>query len=220
MNDLDRWQYPRVVPHGKQVGDLWIPADSETTNLLTSQGLIASKPYAFKRTVRDIAYGYLNRNPAESTALDVGANIGLSAVDFVSRFKSVVVFESRDHYTPVLFKNLEARSGWTLYTFRLDARVPGSATVDDFDCENVALVKFEFDLATEFVLSGAAETICQQKPIVLIEGKPNTSDPAIDYCQRELKMIVLDRYENDWILGWNEANINHARLAYYDKDTH
>jgi FkbM family methyltransferase len=128
----------------------------------------------------------------DSTAVDVGAHIGLWSWNLAHHFKHVEAFEPVPGHRDCFAKNV-TRENVTLHAYALgssegtvsiatthgssgDSQVrPGGeipmATLDSFDLGPVGLIKVDCEGFEENVLIGGEETIARSKPVICVEQK-------------------------------------------------
>jgi FkbM family methyltransferase len=135
-------------------------------------------------------------------AIDVGAHVGLWAMQLAKRFRVVRAFEPVASYRECLAINAPEA---VVYPFALGARsgrvamhvpklnggldtggthVGGDGecnvdlkTLDSFDFQNVDFLKIDVEGFEDQVIAGARETILRARPVVIVEQKPHKLGP-------------------------------------------
>ncbi|MBS0629817.1 MAG: hypothetical protein JSS30_06295 [Verrucomicrobia bacterium] len=140
------------------------------------------------------------------TVVDYGAGSGIWTValsDLVGREGKVVAFEPRLKHFIEMFWNLSLNHihNAQLYCILLDEK---EKTLDSLELENVALIRINADGKETDFLNGAARTIQEQKPVLIVRmlgGIPfGWADRFIrDEYQRRLKAIEALGYTTEQI---------------------
>lgn len=164
------------------------PGDRKARRLIES-----GEPYQGNRLARALPFCRQRR-----VALDVGAHIGLWAVQLVEHFETVVAFEPHPDSFAALAENV-AGKGVTLYNCALGesggpgigwladiglaahVAVAGEETVAAVEVEVTSLdtiefppidfIKIDVEGFETFVLRGGARTIQRDRPVIVIEQK-------------------------------------------------
>lgn len=183
----------------KQVGP-WAFPDNETHLIdwmASPKGfrIVNGRPsYQGKKQLRAMDFVPMDRR---RTAIDVGAHIGLWSFNLAHWFEKVEAFEPVTAHRECWRLNMaaitEETSILSLYPFALgeredmvtihtsptssgDSWVKGRGTVpmktiDSFGFTDVDFIKLDTEGYEEFILRGAAETIEQCRPVVIVEQK-------------------------------------------------
>lgn len=186
-------------------------------------------PAEYQQPVRSRSLGYVKH---KRVALDIGANVGLWSRDLVQQFEQVIAFEPVAMFRECLIRNVQS-SNLTVQPMALGDRegmicmiitegntghthvdpnsVQGDTKIQRLDnlmLDNVDYIKIDCEGFEYRVLQGAKETICQCRPVVVIEQKPHEMYSK-DYGQyaaigllEDWGMIKLDKLKDDWIMGW------------------
>ena len=81
-------------------------------------------------------------------------------------------------------------------------------TLDSFEFHNVDYIKMDCEGFEYKVILGAKQTICESRPIVVVEQKPHDTykDDYGQFAAVELLqswgMRCLEKVKDDWIMGW------------------
>lgn len=160
-------------------------------------------------------------------AIDIGAHVGLWAMNLVERFDHVESFEPVKEHRDCFEKNV---IGANLYPYALaekekklgiridqgssgDAHVSGEGdieakTLDSFGFEDVGFIKIDCEGYELFVLQGARETLLRCKPALVVEQKPRKAKKygledtaAVKYLQKMGAKLRLE-IAGDYIMSW------------------
>ena len=165
-------------------------------------------------------------------AIDVGAHVGLWSRWLVGLFDYVDAFEPVQEHADLFFKNLPPGDNCNLFEVALGAHEgkvgmthcrwdTGRAhvcagndtsmrTLDSFEFDDIDLIKIDVEGYELAVVTGAAETLKRNKPIIVIEQRGcevtnfgEQRDQALVYLEG-IGMRRLMKVGHDWIMGWNE----------------
>ena len=162
-------------------------------------------------------------------AVDIGAHVGLWAMNLVEVFDHVEAFEPVKLHRECFEKNVK---GANLYPYALaekekkvairiakgssgDSHVDPDAegnieakTLDSYGFEDVGFVKIDCEGFEYFVLQGAKETLLRYKPVLIIEQKPNkgrqfglSDTEGVRYLE-SLGAKLVGEMAGDYILKW------------------
>lgn len=207
----------------KRVGEFWIPSvDSHFARFINQP----EGPYqcAVVAAARARVRGW-------TTAVDVGAHVGLWASQIVDDFETVHLFEPTWISRACLARNLHA-SNVVIYGCALGARAGHCAmegpmggntgdvryrvraegvpvrTLDELGLKGVGLVKIDVQGDECAVLAGARKTLLRDRPVVVVEehaGCQKAAGHALDSVSEavaELGMTVFKRIGDDLVCGW------------------
>jgi FkbM family methyltransferase len=167
-----------------------------------------------------------------SLAVDVGAHVGLWSRDLSNYFQSVLAFEPLElhreclrrnvrpdivHVVPMALGNqhgavaFDCRPGETAES-RIAVDRNGSVPIgrlDDFEIHSLGYLKVDTGGFELQVLKGAQQTLLKHQPIVVFEQSDcgveffGETEPyaGVRYLEG-LGAIVLDRIDDDFIMGW------------------
>lgn len=155
---------------------------------------------AYQWAKQTLAYQLLGKCGSQyRTAVDVGAHVGLWATHMAKRFKKVLAFEPVEEHRQCFRKNVP-EPNVTLFSVALgasmgsDRRVAlvteiGSSgnthineamggdvplhTLDNYQISDLDFLKIDCEGYEYFVLQGAEQTIRQNRPVIVVEQKPN-----------------------------------------------
>lgn len=162
-------------------------------------------------------------------AIDVGANVGLWALDLCGRFQQVTAFEPVAEFRECLIKNV-ADHNLRIESVALGAhagmtemiRVVGNAghthvdaqrstgtipllTLDSYEFDDVDYIKIDCEGYEYEVILGAEQTIRRCRPRICVEQKPHAIF-GDQYRARDLLlswgMSALPHHGDDWVLAW------------------
>lgn len=208
----------------------WFPEGETHFQKMLNKSVSKGGPARYQYQVRDKSLRYVNQ---KRCAIDVGANVGLWSRDLVAQFDSVIAFEPVDIFRECLVKNVNsnqlriehvalgdietsANMNITLENMghtHIDPTSIGQGTtlvrtLDSFDFHNVDYIKMDCEGFEYKVILGAKKTICESKPIVVVEQKPHDTykDDYGQFAAVELLqswgMRCLEKVKDDWIMGW------------------
>jgi FkbM family methyltransferase len=185
----------------------------------------------YQWVARDLAISHCDQR---RVCIDIGANVGLWAVDLVNQFEQVIAFEPvaefqecfkknviKQNYIihPVAlgreesFINMNIVEGNTGHS-HIDPSTYGKGkiplkTLDSFNLQNVDMIKIDVEGFEEEILAGAEHTITQNHPILVIEQqKHEYKDAMID--KPSVKILeswgytVVAQVKKDWIMKWTK----------------
>jgi FkbM family methyltransferase len=137
---------------------------------------------------------------ARRAAVDIGGHVGLWSWQMALDFQRVWAFEPMPEHRACYEFNMRNLRNWTLFPFALGdksgkvhirTRTPGSSgdtgvdlsgngieveckTLDEFDLNEIDFLKCDCEGFEIFVMRGAVETLKRNKPVVIVEQKPET----------------------------------------------
>lgn len=164
-------------------------------------------------------------------AVDIGAHCGLWSRHLVKDFQFVWAFEPLELHRICFARNLEGETNFNLIPCALgekegmvgmhtsegssgDSWVEGSGNIllkklDDFNIENVDLIKVDCEGYELYALRGAAETLKRCRPVVIVEQKPGRAQKwglgetdAVTYLS-SLGARLIDVISGDFIMCWS-----------------
>lgn len=217
MIKFDEW----YLPNGEEHLQRWMQNVNKRVNgRLTYQ---YSKYDAAKKFIND-----------DALAIDIGAHVGLWSYFFAQDFKHVISFEPCDDHAQCWYKNMSGINNAELFQMALgetnekislETRTAGSSgdtqvnpqaignidmrRLDDFEIDDVALIKIDCEGYEEFILRGAESTLVNSKPCIIVEQKPGHSARygleqrgAIKFLNK-LGAKVRAEISGDYILSWD-----------------
>ena len=179
--------------------------------------------YQRKKYIKALEYVKQRRR-----ALDIGAHIGLWSLDMIKDFEVVEAFEPVALHRECYVRNVK---GSNLYPFACGDKpdrvslgtpkegftghtvvVPGDdvevVVLDDYGFTDVDFVKVDCEGYEYFVLKGLEQTILRDRPVIIVEQKPENADRyglktdrALHYLI-ELGMLLKARLGGDYVLQW------------------
>lgn len=208
----------------------WFPDGESHFQKMLNKSVSKGGPARYQYQVRDKSFTYVKNFRC---AIDVGANVGLWSRDLEAKFNKVIAFEPVDIFRECLIKNVvsdklliqsvalgdvetSANMNITLENMghtHIDPASIGQGTtsvktLDSFEYKDVDYIKMDCEGFEYRVILGARETICQSKPIVVVEQKPHDTYSS-DYGQfaavellQSWGMRCLEKVKDDWIMGW------------------
>lgn len=134
------------------------------------------------------------------TAIDIGGHVGLWSWQFAKDFARVVAFEPMPEHQECFKVNTAGQNNIILHPVALGeapgrvhiaTRTPGSSgdttvspegkgvevplhTLDEFELNEVDFLKVDCEGFELFVMRGGIETLKRNKPVIIIEQKPET----------------------------------------------
>jgi len=207
----------------KRVGNFWLPSvDGHFSRFINQpegpyQGAVVA---AARKRVR-----------RWTTAVDVGAHVGLWASQIVGDFETVHLFEPTWISRACLARNLQV-SNVVIYGFALGARAGYCSlagpvgkntgdvryraseegipvkTLDGLGLKEVGLIKIDVQGDECGVLSGAVETIRRDRPVVVVEEHAGClkaaghAPDAVSAFIAKIGMTVFERIGKDLVCGW------------------
>lgn len=189
MTKFGGWQFPKGEAHlpgwMQKVGDWRDDVRHQDRRLL----------YQGKKYRAAVSYCKQRRY-----ALDVGGHVGLWSWMMALDFNRVWAFEPMPEHRECYEINMRNFKNWTLFPFALGAaagnvhvrtRTVGSSgdtgvdlsgqglevpikTVDEFKFNEIDFMKIDCEGFELFVVKGAEETIKRNKPVMIVEQKPET----------------------------------------------
>lgn len=204
----------------------WVFPDGEKhlPEWLASNGQKIDGRLAYQAKKWNAAISYCER---KRTAVDVGGHIGLWTYYLASRFGHVHAFEPVQAHRDCFTLNIP-QVNVTLHPVALgeadgfvsiesaptssgDSRVAGEGDIplhrmDDYDLQDVDLIKLDAEGYELFALRGAEQTIKRCRPVVICEQKPGRAQRfglpetgAVDYLQG-LGYKLMQQISGDFIL--------------------
>lgn len=169
----------------KRFNGAWLP-DDETDRVMLGAGLRYQAPKL------ELALPHCRH---ARTAIDIGAHCGLWTVQLAKYFYLVEAFEPLPRHIECWHKNAGWKLSNKLHEIALGEKsgmcgmhvveglsgrshINGEGSfqmkrLDDFDFQDVDLIKIDTEGYELFVLRGAEETIKKWKPVIIVEQKPN-----------------------------------------------
>lgn len=217
MKFVDSWWWP----DGEQHMIEWI-ADAKNRVVIFDRPSYQGK--------KQVAAAALCPPDRRRTFVDVGAHIGLWSYNFAHWFKTVEAFEPVEAHRECFFKNVApVQNNVYLHACALgdredmvairvnptssgDSWVKGKGevpmrTLDSFDLQNVDLIKVDCEGYEEFVLRGAAKTIDQWKPVIVVEQKRDFATKfglqpqgGVEYLKKEHAYRQADLINGDYFM--------------------
>ena len=164
-------------------------------------------------------------------AIDVGGHVGLWAVNISKDFEEVEVFEPTERHRQCFIKNIKAENV-NLYPFACGDEpgrvsmgtpdeehtahtvvVPGDDVerilIDDYNFKDVDFIKIDVEGYELYVIRGAEKTIKENRPVIIIEQKPNNAtrygleQDGASKLLRSWGMSLKDTMCGDHILAWD-----------------
>lgn len=203
----------------KQVNGIWLP-DKEV-HLAVFDEIVKKGTYQYDRIKICIEESAQTR-----TCVDVGGHVGLWSMHFVKHFERVEAFEPIPQHRECFVENVEG--GYTLHPYALGKKRgevklkweddntghthlddKGNVTaeikmLDDFNFEDVDLIKVDVEGYELFVLEGAIKTIKKYKPVICIEQKDHGYFVKDRYAAvkflKQLGYVELARIHSDFIM--------------------
>lgn len=165
-----------------------------------------------------------------TTAIDVGAHIGLWSFYLAKRFQTVHAFEPVAEHRACFRENVDAEN-LTLHACALgdkdanvsiktrqtssgDSCVDGAGnipmtTLDSFAFDDVAFVKIDTEGFEEAVIRGGLETIKRCRPVIIVEQKGHAASTfgleetgAVRLLESIGMKSLRPPMSGDWIMGW------------------
>lgn len=185
----------------------------------------------YQWVARDLAISYCDQR---RVCIDIGANVGLWAIDLVNHFDQVIAFEPVTEFQECFRKNV-TKQNYTIHPVALGREesfidmniVEGNTghshinpdtygkgkiplkTLDSFNFQNIDMIKIDVEGFEEEILAGAERTITQNHPILVIEQqKHEYKDAMVD--KPSVKILeswgyaVVAQVKKDWIMKWNK----------------
>lgn len=167
-------------------------------------------------------------------ALDIGANVGLWTRDLAASFDRVIAFEPVSDFRACLEKNVPASNlevkacalgnqdttidmviveGNTGHS-HVNPNTMGTGSVpmyrlDSLNITGIDLVKIDCEGYEETILQGAQETLCRERPIIIIEQKLHKDTGVTKQTQfnaiallESWGFVRLGNVRNDYVMGW------------------
>tara|TARA_Y100000385_G_C12888106_1_gene548751 strand:+ start:121 stop:828 length:708 start_codon:yes stop_codon:yes gene_type:complete len=221
----------------KKVFDWWLPdSDKHIAEKLEEQSPV-NRGFDYQTQQRDYALAFSLKYASRSkVALDIGAHVGLWAVDMANHFKELICFEPIKESRECLIKNMADRNitnyrihkcalGSKSGTVKLNTNDDNSGnpfidkngdeeaqmkTLDMFGFAKIDLIKIDVEGFELEVLKGGEHTIKMCKPIIVLETKDKH----------------YERYGTNFreILSWLEArnykveNLINSEAIFVDKN--
>jgi FkbM family methyltransferase len=162
-------------------------------------------------------------------AVDIGAHCGLWSMHLLDYFERVVAFEPVEEYRSHFVRNV--RGDYLLYPYALGEKeekvalthseglsghtyvIPGDevdvVTLDSYNLHDVSFIKVDCEGFEYFVLKGGENTILENKPVIIVEQKPQNKDryglddlQAVSYL-KSLGMTLKAVDCGDHIFTWD-----------------
>ena len=194
-----------------------------------------------KEEIQDVfdLFDFLNIDLSNSSAIDVGANIGNHTVSFSKRFNKVFAFEPNPHTFKLLNFNADYLASVFTYNVGLsdenrillmseNATNYGASstvfkcesnsnveievkTLDSFffDANDIKLIKIDVEGMEYKVLLGAEKTIIRNKPIIVFEQSPADFDEELN----ETKSIKFLRKNDYDIFCCHQSHANRSWIS-------
>ena len=162
-------------------------------------------------------------------AIDIGGHCGLWSMHLVDYFDHVFAFEPVAEFREYFLKNVSGK--YTLFPFGCGEKegrasmetMPGHSgitwivdgddveivRIDDFDLPDIAFIKVDCEGYEYFALKGAEQTIKRNKPVILVEQKPQNKDrfglPPKAACTLLEDLGMKQAYERsgDYLYVWD-----------------
>lgn len=187
MTEFGGWRFP--------AGEKHLPAWMQKMNMKRTHGKDTRLLYQANKYNRILP---LCRNRRH--AVDIGGHVGLWSWQMAQDFQHVWAFEPMPEHRECYEYNMRDLKNWTLFPFALGdkpgkvhirTRTPGSSgdtgvdlsgngtevelhTLDEFNLGTVDFVKIDCEGFELFVLRGGVETLKRNKPVIVVEQKPET----------------------------------------------
>jgi FkbM family methyltransferase len=207
----------------------WFPdqdthfAEMLTKNISKGGGAVYQEPARMRS---------IEQCPRRRVAVDIGANVGLWTRDLCHWFEQVIAVEPVEEFRQCLLQNVSATNleiqpvalGATATTINMiitenntghshvDVSSMGQGTVpmitlDSLNLACVDYIKIDCEGFENNILLGAKETICQHRPIVVIEDKKHKDVGHTDTDSALNTLLswgacVIKTVNNDRIVGW------------------
>jgi len=211
----------------KQAGGLWLP---DSDNYF---GDIFEKEGGFQIDRLDKALSYVT---SWDMAIDGGAHVGTWSIRMSESFNHVLAFEPAPDTFECLCKNTEGFPNIEQFNEALgdstglvesidDTTRPGNTgsrfvkttingsipmdSIDNLDLPSLGFLKLDLEGAELIALQGAEGTICEHKPVILVEVKKGMSERfnsemyAPLHFLRDLGAREVDRINSDYIYTFN-----------------
>jgi len=208
----------------------WFPELDTHFPQMLKKSVDNGRPAEYQQPVRQRSIDLCARR---QLALDIGANVGLWSRQLAANFHKVIAFEPVEIFRHCLEKNVLAPNieiqalalgdrncqasmivtpGNTGHS-HLDPNSMGQGevtvvTLDSLQLKGVDYVKIDCEGFEYRILQGGRDTICNCRPIVVVEQKPHQTyskhygqHAAVELLQ-SWGMRKLDQIKDDWILGW------------------
>ncbi len=163
--------------------------------------------------------------------VDIGAHIGIWAVPFAQVFQKVYAFEINPDTIPSLEANISARNLTNVQVFKhglgshkqyvdlcptsfksmatyITSTTSGNNLVlplDDFNLQDIGLIKMDVEGFESAVLLGAQATIQRCRPIIILEDRPTLharfGGPTPTSILLDLGLKEIIRFQKDVIFG-------------------
>ena len=228
----------KKVPGAELIQGIWMPLRQKAMVKVITQdskvGLVDGKATYQLHKLR--AAMFVVPKDRRRLAIDIGAHVGLWSMHLIKLFDQVIAFEPLEIHRVIFPHNVDM-TNVSLYNCALGKKqgiasmvtydtdtghshicplnkgglrdVPVKA-LDEFNLQNVDLIKIDVEGYEKAVVEGAYETIMRNKPIIILEQKGCDQEFYGERKNNALKWLVklgyVDIFEKsgDHILGWPE----------------
>ncbi len=228
----------KKVPGAELIQGIWTPLrQKEFIKVLTQDskvGLVDGKATYQLHKLR--AAMFVVPENRRRVAVDIGAHVGLWSMHLIKLFDQVVAFEPLDMHRIIFPHNVDM-TNVSLYGYALGRKQCTTSMVtydtntghshvcplgkgrlrnipmrplDEFNLQNVDLIKIDVEGYERAVVEGAYETIMKNKPIIILEQKGCDQEFYGERKNNALKWLVKLGYQDifeksgDHIMGWPE----------------
>ena len=221
----------------KKVFDWWLPdSDIHIAEKLEEQSPL-NRGYDYQTQQRDYALAFSLKYASRSkVALDIGAHVGLWAVDMANHFKELICFEPIKESRECLIKNMADRNitnyrihkcalGSKSGTVKLNTNDNNSGnpyvdkngneeaqikTLDMFGFAKIDFIKIDVEGYEFEILKGGEHTLKVCKPIIVLEAKDKHYE-RYDTNFREIMKWLIER-------NYKLENLVNSEAIFVDKD--
>lgn len=222
----------------KKIYNWWLPENDKHLEDKLKEQSVVNRGYDYQTQQRDYAIllnkKYKRRN---RLAIDIGAHVGLWAIDLSNNFDMVQTFEPVTEFRNCLFKNIEenkienivvnevalgnenkevnmaideTNTGATHIGNKHNNYIVKMKKLDDYNFKLVDFIKIDTEGYELQVLKGAKQTLIDYKPMIVVEMKEK------NLAEFNVSPGDIDAYLRG--LGYLLDNVVNSEYIYVHKD--